>query len=224
MEEQKLRILTLVKPASQKLWKEVEEEWQKYFKVEQIIDVPENIKKHSKKRIDILFTDEPDAVDNFYIGLFKNTSQAFAFVGIKDKPSASKDAEWFMKKLVDRIIYTGLSRDYTVWASMSSLRRYWGAYSKPSTIIYKDLIADFVESKFSVNGKEIKLTSKEVDLLRYLLNNRESFIPKKKVFKDVWGFEEMDTTRTVDQMIFKLKNKIGRDYFTIVRNKGVKFG
>lgn len=222
MATNRLRIVSLVKASEHSSWKELEKEWRRYFDLEHFIDTPENISKYLKKRVDILFLDDISKFDLSYYRTFKDHSQTFAYIAVKNLPNEA-DADAF-KLLVDRIVYTGISPRYLKWTTISSLRRYWDVYSKPSTIIFKDLIADFNENKFTVNGNEIKLTAKEVDLLRFFLKHKEEWIDKAKLFKEVWGYEEIDSTRAVDQMIFKLKSKIGRDYFTTTRNKGIKFG
>lgn len=223
MASNKLRIVTLVKASEHKRWQELEAEWKRFFDLEHFIDTPDNITKYLRKRVDILFLDDTSKFELSYYRTFKDHSHSFAYLAVRDLPEPEADVEAF-KKLVDRIIYTGISDKYTKWTTISSLRRYWDIYSKPSTIIFKGIIADFVDNKFTINGTEVKLTGKEIDLLRYFLKHRDEFIPKRRLFKDVWGYEEMDSTRTVDQMLFKLKTKIGKEYVTIVRNKGVKFG
>ena len=101
-----------------------------------------------------------------------------------------------------------------------NLRRKWDSFSNGSIIIYEDLIVDFVENRVIVNGKNISLTSKELKLLRFFLLNKKTFKTRKEIFKHVWGYDDNDSTRSVDQMIFKLKNKVGKKYFTTSRLKG----
>lgn len=217
----KLTILTLLDGEDKKKFQGLEEEWGKYFDFEQIFDKPENAKKYFDKKIDVLFMNAEKFQGHFYEEFHKNNNM-FLYNAVKD--SLSKKDVAIFQALADRVVYTEISDEYLIWTTIASLRRYWETYSKPSTIIYKDIIADFVENKFSLSGQKIELTTKEVDLLRFLLKNRNKFIDKKTIFKEVWGFEETDATRTVDQMIFKLKRKLGTKYFEIRRNQGVKFG
>lgn len=217
----KLRILSLINETHKATWKRTTATWDKYFEFENIIDHPSNIEKYLKKNIDILFMQSHKQFENQYYQMFSKNNQNFTYVVILNKPSP-KDGEVY-KKLADRIIYSGLGDDYLKWATIASLRRYWATHSKSSTIIYKNIIADFAENKFSINNKNIRLTTKEVDLLRYFFKNKDSYISKERIFVDVWGYDGVDTSRSLDQMIFKLKKKIGKEYFSIVRGRGIKF-
>lgn len=217
----KLKILSLINGNYQKEWKEMSASWSKYFELEHVVDKPKNVIKHLNDGVDILFMQAPKLFENKFYQDFKKSNPTFTYVVIQNKPSA-KDGEIY-KKLADRIVYKDIDDDYLKWATIASLRRYWATHSKTSVVIHKNIIADFAENKFSINNKNIKLTTKEVDLLRFLLKNINKYLTKDKIFKEVWGYDEEDTTRTVDQMIFKLKKKIGADYFEIKRNKGIKF-
>lgn len=221
MKNKKLTIVSLVNRKDSEKWEKLQKYWEKYFVLEHIVDSPDNIKKYVNKKIDVLFMQQIQKFENRYYQTFKNSNQHFSLVLVKDSPK-SKDADLFKKKLVDRMVYTKISFDYTKWSTIASLRRYWESYSKPTTIIHKDIIADFVDNKITKNGKKISLTNKEVSLFKFLLENRDKHIKKDIIFKEVWGYDEKDTTRSVDQMVFKLKKKIGTDYFSVKRIEGIK--
>lgn len=218
----KLIVLSLVKKSEFEKWRRLEEAWEKYFDIEHIIDTPENIKNYLDHQVDLLFLqDESEFELSFYDEMRHGNSQ-FAYVYVTKLPS-DNDIKIY-KHLADGIVYTGISPEYTIWSTISRLRRYWHAYSKPTTIIYKNIIADFVDGVVNVNKKRVSLTSKEMELFKYLIHNRNKFISKDEVFKQVWDVQDVDSTRAFDQMFFKLRKKIGEEYFTIVRNKGIKFG
>lgn len=218
----KLIVLSLVKKTEYEKWKKLEASWAKYFDIEHIIDEPANIRKYLDHQVDILFLQDEKAFElSFYDDMRKGNNQ-FAYVYVTSKPS-EKDIKIY-KHLADGIVYTGISEDYTIWSTISRLRRYWDTYSKPTTIIYRDIIADFIDGVVKVDKKKINLTQKEMELFKFLINNRNKFVQKDEVFKTVWEVQDTDSTRAFDQMFFKLRKKIGEDYFTIVRNKGIKFG
>jgi DNA-binding response OmpR family regulator len=50
----------------------------------------------------------------------------------------------------------------------------------------------------------------------------DRFISRKELYKKVWKYQDDDSTRVVQQILQKLKTKIGYDYFKTARNKGVK--
>lgn len=218
----KLIVLSLVKKTEFKKWKKLEESWQKYFDIEHIIDEPKNIKQYLEHQVDLLFLQDDKAFELSYYDEMRKGNSQFAYVYVTGEPS-EKDIRVY-KHLADGIVYTKISPEYTIWSTISRLRRYWDTYSKPTTIIYKDIIADFIDNTVTVEKRNVKFTQKEMELFKYLINNRNKFIQKHEIFKHVWGVEDADSTRAFDQMFFKVRKKIGDDYFTIVRNKGIKFG
>jgi DNA-binding response OmpR family regulator len=60
------------------------------------------------------------------------------------------------------------------------------------------------------NG-EVKMSHKEFEILRYLLQHRNEIISRHDLLHNVWGYEEMPTTRTVDNFIVKLRHKVEVD-------------
>lgn len=77
-------------------------------------------------------------------------------------------------------------------------------------------------------GKEIQLTRKEFDLLRYLVEHRGEVITRDRLLDEVWGYEHFPTTRTVDTHILRLRQKFEKDserpaYILTVHGQGYKF-
>ncbi|MEX2603120.1 MAG: response regulator transcription factor [Gracilimonas sp.] len=68
---------------------------------------------------------------------------------------------------------------------------------------------DLMESVvFRPDGKEIELTSREVELIRYLLKSANDPISRDELLEKVWRYEFSTNTRTVDVHISKLRAKI----------------
>ncbi|MEX0843629.1 MAG: response regulator transcription factor [Balneolaceae bacterium] len=68
---------------------------------------------------------------------------------------------------------------------------------------------DLMESVvFRPDGKEIGLTSREVELIRYLLKSANDPISRDELLEKVWRYEFSTNTRTVDVHISKLRAKI----------------
>jgi DNA-binding response OmpR family regulator len=61
------------------------------------------------------------------------------------------------------------------------------------------------------NGQKVELTSKEFDLLRVLIDNRNLALSREKLLELAWGFDYMGETRTVDVHIQRLRKKLGLD-------------
>ncbi|WP_028263368.1 response regulator transcription factor [Atopobium fossor] len=59
-----------------------------------------------------------------------------------------------------------------------------------------------------VAGKEVRLTHKEFELLRYLLEKRGYVLTRTQMLEHVWGYRDGYETRTVDAHILTLRKKI----------------
>lgn len=77
-------------------------------------------------------------------------------------------------------------------------------------------------------AKEVRLTRKEFDLLRYLAEHRGEVITRDRLLDEVWGYEHFPTTRTVDTHILRLRQKFEKDperpvYIVTMHGQGYKF-
>ncbi|HEU5289908.1 MAG TPA: response regulator transcription factor [Cyclobacteriaceae bacterium] len=80
--------------------------------------------------------------------------------------------------------------------------------SKNELIVIGNLQVDF-DSFFAKNhDTEIKLSHKEFEILLYLYKNRNKVISRYDLLEKVWGYEEEITTRTVDNFIARLRQKV----------------
>jgi two-component system alkaline phosphatase synthesis response regulator PhoP len=77
-------------------------------------------------------------------------------------------------------------------------------------------------------GREVRLTRKEFDLLRYLVEHPGEVITRDRLLDEVWGYERFPTTRTVDAHILRLRQKFEPDpehpvYILTVHGQGYRF-
>ena len=95
----------------------------------------------------------------------------------------------------------------------ATLRRGQGAGQDKdeSAFVYRGrhLVADFDAVAVSVAGKAIRLTRREFDLLRFLVQNRNRVISRDRLLERVWGYEKTVETRSVDVHIGRLRSKLG---------------
>ncbi len=126
----------------------------------------------------------------------------------------------FYKFGSDEIIYKDDGYNYLKWKIIAMLRRSWDSHSKKTTIIYKGMILDNIKNTFYFNDSKIHLTKKELQLMNLLMSNING-VSKRKIFKKLWDDDGEDYTRVVDQIIFKIKKKIGKQVFEIKKN-GIK--
>lgn len=70
------------------------------------------------------------------------------------------------------------------------------------------LSVDFALFQTEENGVEVKLSHKEVEVLAYLYKNKNTVVSRYDLLENVWGYGEQITTRTVDNFIVRLRQKI----------------
>jgi DNA-binding response OmpR family regulator len=71
------------------------------------------------------------------------------------------------------------------------------------------LNADFDAVAIAVDGASIRLTRREFELLRYLVQNRNRVISRDRLLERVWGYDRLVETRSVDVHVGRLRNKLG---------------
>src|SRR5690349_6810714 len=76
-----------------------------------------------------------------------------------------------------------------------------------------------------VNGKPVDLTSLEFKLLRTLMQRRGRVQERDRLLNEVWGYESVIDTRTVDTHVRRLREKLGKagDIVETVRGFGYRF-
>jgi len=73
----------------------------------------------------------------------------------------------------------------------------------------RHLLADFDAVAISVNGEAIRLTRREFELLRYLVENRNRVLSRDRLLERVWGYDRFVETRSVDVHVGRLRGKLG---------------
>ena len=84
---------------------------------------------------------------------------------------------------------------------------------KPATaaLVYRGrhLLADFDAVAISVDGRAVRLTRREFELLRYLVENRNRVLSRDRLLERVWGYDRLIETRSVDVHVGRLRGKLG---------------
>jgi DNA-binding response OmpR family regulator len=73
----------------------------------------------------------------------------------------------------------------------------------------KHLFADFDAVAVSVDGAHIRLTRREYELLKYLVENRNRVLSRDRLLERVWGYDRNIETRSVDVHVGRLRAKLG---------------
>ena len=92
-------------------------------------------------------------------------------------------------------------------------------------IVAGAIAIDTARHRVSVAGKPVHLTSIEFKLLHTLVTKRGRVQPRDRLLNEVWGYESVIDTRTVDTHVRRLRAKLGKsgDAIETVRSFGYRF-
>jgi two-component system, OmpR family, alkaline phosphatase synthesis response regulator PhoP len=93
---------------------------------------------------------------------------------------------------------------------------------------FGDIEVDFERSEVIKSGQRIGLAGKEMQLLRYLVDNRERVVPREEILQKVWEYRSDVTSRTIDVHVAWLRQKLEQDpqypkYIQTIRGRGYRF-
>ena len=76
-----------------------------------------------------------------------------------------------------------------------------------------------------VDGKEIEMSLREYELLKYLMDNANIALSRDKILNNVWNYDYYGDSRTIDSHIKKIRHKLGKKgkYIETIRGVGYKF-
>jgi len=97
-----------------------------------------------------------------------------------------------------------------------------------STVSFDGISVDFRKMEVLREGKVVVLTAQEFKTLHFLVQNADRVISRDELLNEVWGYQNYPSTRTVDNHILKLRQKLERDpaspvHFRTVHGMGYKF-
>jgi len=67
---------------------------------------------------------------------------------------------------------------------------------------------DFIKMEAFVNDKAVKFTRKEFAILEYFINREGEVVHRHDLLNNIWGYDKIPTTRTVDTFILEIRKKI----------------
>jgi two-component system alkaline phosphatase synthesis response regulator PhoP len=115
-------------------------------------------------------------------------------------------------------------------ARIEALLRRAPVAAQSSTEIYQfgPVRVDFRKAEVTRDGQPIELSAREFGLLRYFIEHRESAITRDALLNEVWGYNAMPSTRTVDVHVAWLRQKLEPNprhpqYILTVHGLGYKF-
>jgi DNA-binding response OmpR family regulator len=95
-------------------------------------------------------------------------------------------------------------------------------------MIFGDVEIDFTSMEARSSGKAVSMTAQEFKLLRFLSRSVGRVVSREELLNEVWGYQNYPSTRTVDNHILRLRQKLEPDpahprFFLTVHSAGYKF-
>ena len=93
---------------------------------------------------------------------------------------------------------------------------------------FNDLRIDFRRAEVTKSGAPLELSAREFQLLKYFIEHRGATLTREELLNEVWGYNSMPSTRTVDVHVAWLRQKIEPNprhpqYILTVHGMGYKF-
>jgi two-component system alkaline phosphatase synthesis response regulator PhoP len=142
-------------------------------------------------------------------------------------------------QVVDRVVGLKLGADdyltkpfetIELMARLEALLRRTQAGAQPGGDVYRfgDVVVDFRRAEVTRAGQPVDLSAREFKLLRHFIEHRGATISRDELLSQVWGYDEMPLTRTVDVHVAGLRQKIeanpkNPEYILTIHGLGYKF-
>jgi DNA-binding response OmpR family regulator len=199
--------------------------------------------KHSgngKDGLQLFFKSEPDAVvlDLMLPGMSgRDVCRSIRQEG-SDIPIVILSA---IAEVTDKVLLLELGADDYVTKPFSprellarveaAIRRSQKSRSKPHQVGFGNVQVNFSKMQVQKEGRPVELTALEFKLLRFFFDNADRVVSREELLSDVWKYNDTSvsaTTRTVDNQILKLRQKLEDDpgepvHFCTMHGVGYKF-
>ncbi|HEY4359620.1 MAG TPA: response regulator transcription factor [Bryobacteraceae bacterium] len=95
------------------------------------------------------------------------------------------------------------------------------------TYQFGDVQVDFERAAVLKGGRPVSIASKELQLLRYLIDHRDRVVPRDEILKNVWEYNAEVNSRTIDVHVAWLRQKLDQPqnprHIQTIRGKGYRF-
>ena len=90
---------------------------------------------------------------------------------------------------------------------------------------YGGIVIDSEGRTVTVDDKQIEMSLREYELLKYLVDNANIALSRDKILNNVWNYDYYGDSRTIDSHIKKIRHKLGKKgkYIQTIRGIGYKF-
>jgi DNA-binding response OmpR family regulator len=123
-------------------------------------------------------------------------------------------------KLADKVLLLEMGDDDCVAkpfspaelvARLGALVRRASRVCSEDVYVFDDVMVDFSGTQITRRGEKIMVTAKEFKTLAFLIKNAKRVISRDELLNEVWGYQNYPCTRTVDNHILRLRQKLERD-------------
>jgi len=110
----------------------------------------------------------------------------------------------------------------------TAMRRRTGGAPVSESFSFGDVKVDFRKMELWREGTPVQMTSQEFKVLKFMIQNAERVLSREELLNQVWGYKNYPSTRTVDNHILRLRQKLEKDssnplHFRTVHSAGYKF-
>ena len=113
-------------------------------------------------------------------------------------------------------------------ARIRAALRHTARTTETQVVSFDGISADFRKMEVKRDGRLVVLTAQEFKTFQFLVQNADRVISRDELLNEVWGYQNYPSTRTVDNHILKLRQKLEKDpsspiHFRTVHGMGYKF-
>ena len=104
----------------------------------------------------------------------------------------------------------------------------WERFEINTSATFGHVHIDFLSMEVHLSDRLVTMTAMEFKVLKFFVSNPKRVISRDELLNEVWGYDNYPCTRTVDNHVLKLRQKLEPDapspiYFQTVRGVGYKF-
>jgi DNA-binding response OmpR family regulator len=113
-------------------------------------------------------------------------------------------------------------------ARVRAALRHTARVPEANLVSFDGISIDFKKMEVKRDGNVVVLTAQEFKTFQFLVQNCDRVISRDELLNEVWGYQNYPSTRTVDNHILKLRQKLEKDpsspvHFRTVHGMGYKF-
>lgn len=113
-------------------------------------------------------------------------------------------------------------------ARVRAALRHTARVPEAQIVSFDNISVDFRKMEVKREGEPVILTAQEFKTFQFLVQNADRVITRDELLNEVWGYQNYPSTRTVDNHILKLRQKLEKDpssptHFRTVHGMGYKF-